>query len=159
MNIFVINPDKISENAKMLDDKRLVKMVLETAQLLATAVNMNGGKCVYKVTHKNHPCSIWTRQSRENFYWLFQLFDYLNDEYTNRFGKIHKCYQYRNEFIDQAFVIPEGGLTSHPNCTKFKDEPNVYKAYKLCMLDKWTNDKRLPKWTNTEPPKFYTLNE
>ena len=67
MNIFVIsqNPD---ECAQALDDLRLNKMILETAQLLSTAIRFHGytGNLAYKATHINHPCSIWARTSRGN---------------------------------------------------------------------------------------------
>jgi hypothetical protein len=142
----------------MLDDKRLVKMILETAQLLATAVNLNGGQCTYKTTHKNHPCSIWARAHRGNYLWLMQLFGELNKEYTFRFNKTHKSFGYWHEFDSGQYFLEDSKIfDKHPNCTKFKEVPDVYKAYEICMVDKWKNDKRTPKWTNRQAPSFYGI--
>ena len=62
MNIFVTsNCPKLS--AQALDNKRVVKMVLETAQLLSTAIFINSTITydnLYKPTHVKHPCTIWT---------------------------------------------------------------------------------------------------
>ena len=66
MNIFATNSDPALA-AKFLDDKRVVKMCLESAQLLCTAVIECGGEAPYKSIHKNHPCSIWVRKSRSNY--------------------------------------------------------------------------------------------
>lgn len=94
MNIFVLdkNPDKAAEYHC---DKHVVKMVLETAQLLSTAVNTVTGKQVkgfYKTTHLNHPCAIWTRESYANFQWLWELGMALSFEYSARYGKDHKSH-------------------------------------------------------------------
>lgn len=159
MNIFVIDPDNIQINAEMLDDKRLIKMILETAQLLSTAVNLSGGTCTYKSTHKNHPCSIWVRQHRGNYLWLLQLFTHLNNEYFYRFKKTHKSFMYYKEYEQGQYFLEDSKIfDTHANCTKFKEEPNVYAAYKMCMIDKWNNDKRKPKWSNRQPPEWYKGN-
>ena len=149
MNIFVVSPEPW-KCANYLDDKRVIKMVLETAQLLATAVNVSGGKATYKTTHLNHPCSIWVRSSRANYKWTLALFQELLREYENRYGKIHKCRDYLLEFHEGQFLISEGELTPFVNCTPFKDEPNVFVAYKMCLDDKWKNDKRKPTWHKRE---------
>lgn len=154
MNIFVVDPQNIKYNAEMLDDKRVVKMVLETAQLLASAIHMSGGRATYKLTHKNHPCSVWVRTNKGNYLWLLQLFGHLCVEYSHRFGKVHKCEQYYKEFETGMFQLEDQKIfNQHPNCTTFKDKP-VYEAYKLYMVEKWNNDKRQPKWTNRTKPIF-----
>jgi len=63
MNIFVVSPDTM-ECAKALDDLRLNKMIIETAQLLSTAMRVQGytGNDIYKSTHVNHPCAVWARR-------------------------------------------------------------------------------------------------
>lgn len=87
MNIFVLdyNPQKA---AQMQCDKHVVKMPLETAQLLCSVFTQ--GQAPYRQTHLNHPCSVWTRKSKANFLWLVQHGFALCDEYTFRYGKIHK---------------------------------------------------------------------
>lgn len=147
MNIFASYacPKK---SAQFLDDRRVIKMVLESAQLLSTAINESGGKGPYKTTHKNHPCSIWTRQTIKNYYWLLDHFQYLCDEYSKRYNKIHKCETFKKDFISAASLINNGDLTFFPNCTIFKDEPDIHKAYRDYLVHKWNNDKRTPTWYN-----------
>ncbi len=75
MNIFILDED-ITKSAQAHCDKHVVKMILESAQLLCTAVNYYAGEQVtpYKSTHMNHPCSIWVRESLANFL-LFNSFN------------------------------------------------------------------------------------
>jgi Pyrimidine dimer DNA glycosylase len=93
MNIFALDYDPAIA-ASYLVDSHVVKMPLETAQLLSTAVYILSGNKqyyrFYKPTHKNHPCSIWTRQSLANFNWLVEHGFAICDEYTRRFHKQHK---------------------------------------------------------------------
>lgn len=145
MNIFASSPDP-RVSAMVLDDKRVVKMVLETCQLLCTAINENGGVSPYKSTHKNHPCAVWARASKANYEWLLNHFDCLFLEYTRRYHKIHKCEQYYNELVSGIAYIPDGPFTNPPNCTIFKDISNVYEAYEKYLEHKWANDKRTPTW-------------
>lgn len=73
MNIFVLDytPQKAAEYHC---DKHVVKMILESAQILCAVHHKNGDSNVpYKLTHKNHPCTIWAGESRSNYLWLTQL--------------------------------------------------------------------------------------
>lgn len=102
MNIFYLDNDpKLA--AQYQCDKHVVKMILETAQLLSAAHRVLDGdesgklpdyreNICYKLTHKNHPCAIWTRQSVSNYLWLANHGLGLLEEYTKRYGKIHKTY-------------------------------------------------------------------
>lgn len=97
----------------MHNDKHVVKMILEYAQLLSTAhrvldgtatvvLNSAGRKktvylladnrdaVMYSATHINHPSAVWVRQSNKNYVWLQNLLEELCLEYTHRYGKIHK---------------------------------------------------------------------
>jgi hypothetical protein len=155
MNIFATSICPI-ESAKYLDDKRVVKMVLETAQILSTVINL---KCVnnivvYKSTHVNHPCSVWARESVGNYHWLLSHFEALCDEYTLRYSKVHKCEQYKGLFRAAKFpkTMPKH-QTRFVNCAanksigvSFKDVENVQSAYQQYMNVRWENDKRLPTW-------------
>jgi len=106
MNIFYLDHD-VRKCAEMHNDKHVVKMILEYAQLLSTAhrvldgilstgISVSGRKrtvyvladnldaVLYSATHVNHPSAIWVRQSDKNYDWLFGLFQALMDEYTYR---------------------------------------------------------------------------
>ena len=94
MNIFYLDRSP-SIAAEMACDKHVVKMILESAQLLSTAHRVIDGDeyadkvGLYKMAHKNHPSTIWTRTSTENYMWLNRYFGALCREYTYRYGKHH----------------------------------------------------------------------
>ena len=69
MNIFRLSNDAY-ECAEMHCDKHVVKMLLETAQMLSTAWRMTDSDSeyadkhgMYKVAHKNHPSTVWVRNN------------------------------------------------------------------------------------------------
>lgn len=112
MNIFYLSENP-AQAAVWMVDKHVVKMILESAQLLSTAhrvldgveyVDSSSGRrikrwsladsrepVVYKATHINHPSAVWCRQSVENYNWLADHMFHLMDEYTYRYNKKHKC--------------------------------------------------------------------
>lgn len=154
MNIFVTDKCPF-KSAEYLDDKRVVKMVTESAQMLSTAITVNGGEGPYKISHLNHPCTVWARQTQGNYMWLFLHFVGLYSEYTNRYGKTHKCEQYTNIFLDNILLIPEGNQTPFANCAARKDLDICYKhiddtceAYRLYLDHRWKIDKHKPTWRN-----------
>lgn len=144
MNIFVTSPDPY-QCAEFLDNKRVIKMTLESAQLLSNAVTLNGRDGWYELTHPDHPCTLWTQATRENYEWLLEHFKALCSVYADRFDKQHKCASLLNEAERRTLCIPDGPLLEFENCTPYKELP-VYEAYTRILLDKWTNDKRAPRW-------------
>lgn len=102
MNIFFLHPNP-RRCARWHCDKHVVKMILESCQLLYTCHWIMSGDlpeppyihCApnrgYKPTHANHPCGIWLRESLDNYRWLVQLTYELCLEYEFRYGKKHKC--------------------------------------------------------------------
>lgn len=141
MNIFVTNPCP-RKSAEYLDDRRCIKMVLETAQLLSTVIRHYGyeDSTIYKSTHLNHPCSIWARATRNNYRWLVEHGLALCAEYTNRYNKVHKSQAIIERLAMLDDLLPEGEQQSFVNCTPYKDLTDVYQAYKLTLADKWLND-------------------
>jgi len=98
LNIFAIEKTPTGKidwikSAQSQDNYRVVKMTLESCQLLCTSLNILSGEKVspYRTTHTNHPTSVWVRESSENFERLLEHTDALLSEYSNRFNKIHKC--------------------------------------------------------------------
>lgn len=163
MNIFVSDKDPFI-SAINLDDKRVVKMVLETAQLLSTAIQLNGGEAPYKATHVKHPATIWTSQSKGNFRWLLYHGIALGIEYNYRFKKTHKSFHTILDISDRGLIkhIPDGELSTFANCTanqlkgiSFKHLDDPIEAYKQYLLCRWATDSRPPKWTNRTPPEWY----
>lgn len=85
MNIFILDED-FEKNAQYYCDQHLVKMILESAQLLCSVVILNGGVAPYKLTHKNHPCTKWLLENGKHWDFLISLVTALNDEYKRRFN-------------------------------------------------------------------------
>ena len=107
MNIFVIGGNEKTgeidwvKSAQHLDNRRVVKMILESCQLLSTALHLNGMSGPYKPTHKKHPSTIWTTESSANFKNLIVHTQALIDEYHSRFNnKKHKCEDALKVIID-----------------------------------------------------------
>jgi hypothetical protein len=120
MNIFVLDESPVIA-AQMHCNKHIVKMILETAQLLSTALRFYGVNYGYNITHKNHPCSVWARATKGNFIWLNMLGRNLLEEYKYRYGKEHKS----TPIISEAPIgcIPDGPQTQFVQCM-----PDIYKA-------------------------------
>ena len=136
-------------------------MVLESAQMLCTAVNENGGKAPYKSTHKNHPANVWARETRSNYCWLLEHFKGLCQEYTHRFNKEHKCSQLIDFLKENNVYTPTGPLTKFANCAahkdkglNFKNETDVVLAYQLYLNKRFKTDTRKPIWTNRQKPSW-----
>ena len=115
MNIFILDYDPVIA-AQSQCDKHVVKMIVESAQMLSTAHRMMDGiiaslpsksgkrmvkhyrlhdhreDLLYKAVHYNHPCTIWTQENRANYLWHYRHFVALCKEYTHRYGKIHQSY-------------------------------------------------------------------
>lgn len=92
MNIFVVNADpRIA--AMHLSDKLVVKMILESAQMISTTRRWFGdtNPILYKSCFINHPCTKWVRESVNNYIWLCKHFKALCEEYTYRYNKSHDC--------------------------------------------------------------------
>ena len=79
MNIFILhlNPKKA---ALMTCDRHCVKMILETAQLLCTISHEYGFDAPYGSTHEKHPCTLWIKESKQNWIWLQQYGIHLCEE-------------------------------------------------------------------------------
>jgi hypothetical protein len=148
MNIFVLDLDpKLAAQAHY--DKHVVKMALESAQILSTAINLNGGKGPYKSTHTKHPCVIWAAKTRQNYDWLWKLHNYLCLEYTHRFGKQHATYRLLPStvpFIPTIINNHGFALAMPPECMISKDPVECYRYYYNTLK------KHLKKYTKREAP-------
>jgi hypothetical protein len=124
-------------------------MILETAQLLCSV--FDPGVAPYKRTHYNHPCSIWTRKSYENYQWLLNHGFALCDEYTVRYDKQHKS----KEIISwcamnvKPEMFSQVTFTEHPKCMpeecKVDDIVESYRNYYR------TNKREIAKWKQNQP--------
>ena len=147
MNIFVTDPNPAIA-ARHQDLKRVVKMILESFQLMSNAMWAHGQTGFYKLSHANHPCSTWTAQSRANFMWLLEHALELSAIYTEVYGRSHKCLRHLAscEAYAVSATFPSEDPTPFANCTEYKYVADVHKAYRFQMLRKWNNDKKNPRW-------------
>lgn len=145
MNIFVTSvcPE---ESAGNLDTKRVIKMILESAQIMSTVHHIKGThvKGMYKPTHINHPCTKWAAASQANYYWLYRHFNALCKEYTLRRGRTHKTESLKD------LLAPKHSISAEPtefcDCSGQAENLPVTIKYQLCLIRKWSNDKLEPTW-------------
>ena len=149
MNIFYLNSDPYIAAEKQYN-KHVVKMILESAQLLCSAHHMLGSEIdvPYKLTHKNHPSAVWTRQSKQNYAWLYFHMLALGDEYTKRYGKKHltitKC---EDVLCHTPGPIFNTGLTDMPQCMpdEYKVSGDSVAAYRNYYINEKSNCANLKK--------------
>ena len=113
MNIFVLDEDPVVA-AKYACDKHVVKMILESAQMLCSVYPE--GTAPYKRSFYNHPCTKWVRASTQNYDWLINHAMALCFEYTRRYDKVHKSQQVIEWCNNNKPELPIGILTEHPIC-------------------------------------------
>lgn len=166
MNIFVTDLDPYKA-AQSLCDKHVVKMILESCQLLCTWLSTKHSDTyklhsnfLYKPTHINHPCSVWLRESDSNVWRLISHTKELIHEYYKRYGKVHACYKVWKLLIGLVaeLVSPEdtlmSKLTSFKQCMpeQYKVEGNPIEAYRSYMVSEKT---RFAKWKLGNKPEWW----
>jgi hypothetical protein len=174
MNIFYLDRD-VKTCATYHNDKHVVKMILEYAQLLSTAHRMLDGdeyidassgrrikrwrlenesmeNILYKASHINHPSAIWVRQSNNNYNWLMCLLQDLLQEYTYRYGKIHATDRLVYWLRKPPANIPVGYFTqptpAMPDEYKVPDSVQSYRNYYVGAkktMAKWKK-RPIPEW-------------
>ena len=137
MNIFYLDkcPDKA---ARLQYNKHVVKMILESAQMLCTAHHCYGDKdqvenVPYKQAHLNHPSTVWTRRSKSTYMWLYNHMMALGDEYTKRYGKIHLSITKCKDFL----AIPPRHIQGDDWCRPPQAMPDEYKD--KCSIQAYWN--------------------
>lgn len=186
MNIFTLDNDPITA-AQSHCDKHVVKMIVEAAQMLSMAHRMLDGfqateartlksgkvktvklwkhieadldKVLYQATHANHPSNVWTRQTRENYKWHYQLFCALCDEYTYRYGKVHATDIKLRSILGQfPSKLQDGPLTafplamkSNPECMDANDPVGSYRKFYQTKQVRFKM-----RWTKREVPVWFT---
>ena len=128
MNIFYLhkNPKRA---AQLQYNKHVVKMILESAQMLCTAHRFYGNDDVpYKTAHLNHPSTIWVRENSLHYDWLYEHMLALGNEYTKRYNKNHlsitKCIKPLEKHPEN---IPHEEFEQPPQCMpdEYKDECSI----------------------------------
>ena len=165
MNIFVTDPDPV-KSAQCLPDKHVVKMPLESCQMLAIVASTKWGHGFGKLpkldgtpyltdkgAFRGHPCTIW---AQENYRWLIEHGLALCAEYTHRYGKVHSC-QHTLEHAKMIFPPSNGEVTpfarAMPDEFKYDTSIDTITAYKRYIASKpWAasnylrDTSRKPNW-------------
>lgn len=179
MNLFYLDKDPI-KSAQLQCDKHVVKMIVESAQMLSTAHRMLDGKLVetrtktgrkgrhyelpnnleqilYKAVHYHHPCTVWTMRSNNNYTWHWVHFKALCEEYTHRYGKVHKTDELLTEILQQLpRNINVGSLSplplamgAAPECIDYNDPVGSYRKFYQTKQARfkmvWTK-RQIPEW-------------
>jgi hypothetical protein len=183
MNLFIL--DKNPETAARLQcDKHVVKMIVESGQMLSTAHRILDGieiikpsksgktmqkywllrgekeKVLYTAVHRGHPCTVWTMQSSTNYGWHLVHFVTLLDEYTYRYGKVHKSMELLPYLMELPRNIKEGPMTdfklamqANPECIHENDPVRSYREYYQTKQDRFPM-----KWTKRDIPEWFNAN-
>ena len=167
MNIFILSWI-VEQCAEYHCTKHVVKMILETTQLLSTCYHVVNSEMaqifhqegkIYAKTHMNHPSSIWTRECRENYIWLCHLGLALCKEYGYRYDKKpedHKCY---SMLIFLITHVPPNLPTNNGTMTmpklampdQYKNPADPIGSYRKYYI----NDKqRMLVWHKRQPPPW-----
>lgn len=118
-------------------DKHVVKMVLESAQMLSTAHHIMlpdaDNKKLYKPLNKNHPCNKWIRSARSHYRFVYKLYTELLYQYTLRYSKIHRSNRLSTLLAFCPATIPQRDFTPPPLCMpddyKTDDPVRSYQLY------------------------------
>ena len=176
MNRFIIDkePEAI---AQQLCDQHIIKMVLEEAQMLNTAVRLHAPEFaeeagLYKIAYKNHPCTQWARETRVNYRYAVRLMKAMNDEYMWRYPKRsdgtvntgHASMRHFDALVEAEKYIPDlsNFKTPHPQCFSGHDDCKTHeewpiRAYRaFYALDKmsfakYEKGRAMPEWMNPMP--------
>ena len=159
MNIFLPYEDNIVESVRALDDKRLIKQVLECYQLLTNAISE---KCGVEIKgYGNHP--IYTHY-KTNIPFLWYYGKECCKEYEYRFDKEHKLYS-DFKWMEQSYDISFNGDYQPFYAEGSKGKPNFIRTtkdvsvlYQMKLLNKWQSDyenERFARWTKRGMPQFF----
>lgn len=168
MNIFVTSSDPVKA-AYNLDDRRVVKMCLESAQILSTVLWLEDtefaqSRDLYKPCYVDHPCTRWAAETDSNYEWLYLHYYALCELYSKVYGKIHASALLYDAFLEGKELIVPGGLTSFAKVAGNREfnldynwVQNPIAAYRYYLSARWQASD--PKWTGRERPLFYHLSD
>ena len=159
MNIFYLDKDPIIA-AQMSCDKHVVKMILESAQMLCSTHRVLDGDEIaneaglYKMAHKNHPSTIWVCSNAWNYRWLWRHMSALMREYTHRYDKHHATERLKKCLARTPTNISyEDKFTDPPQCMPeiCKGDDTVLAYQKYYIIEK----SGFARWTKREKPAWF----
>lgn len=172
MNIFATSPDPVA-CAAALADRHVVKMAVETAQILSTALHLRGEATagLYQPTHTTNPTVRWAAASPEELGWTLDHGLALLNEYHWRYPKpagapAHKSstvYDILTGLIAGGAGQPASFVFVGPEMFGGADVHLAYRDYLGAKYVEWAAKARAHvsrkcalKWTRRQPPNWYT---
>lgn len=160
MNIFYLHPEPALA-AQYHCDAHCGKMLIEYAQLLSTAHRLSDSdqseQC-YKAAYKNHPSTVWTRDSAANYRWLYSLWSALAEEFHKRRGKHHASWlKLRDVLANVPEALPSTQFQEPPQCMpdEYKRPGDSVSAYRDYYLQDKSRFARWD-WPNSQTPDWWT---
>lgn len=143
MNLFFL-AKSLEDSTEALCDKHVVKMILETTQLLYTAWHCSespipSDEGVYKKTHANHPTAKWVRANKYHYEYTVDYGLVLCFEYTKRYGKTHKCQGHLEKLREWGSPEPTEETFEESACAR-KYIPDGMAFIPLCMPDEFRGE-------------------
>jgi hypothetical protein len=169
MNLFILSLS-FQECAEFMFDKHVSKILLEAVQMLCSAIQIidpdneiKNKIQLYKISHKNHPVSIWMRSSLDNYIWTLDLVDAMHNEWKYRYDhpsdKMHKSYivaQYLRKNAPTSDKFPNKGLLpfaqAMPVECKCKDAVDAYRKYYQTP-----EKQKIASWKKRNKPEWYQV--
>jgi hypothetical protein len=152
VNVFACHSNPATA-ASWLADQHVVKMTLETAQILSTVLVEEGypGAGLYKPTHRNHPCVVAAKRVPGYFGWTALHGLALGEEYRIRFEKTHgalKVVQKAWDLSPRKNIHPESWALAMPDEFKVLDAQESYKLYLKAKYKEWRDKggQYTPRW-------------
>jgi hypothetical protein len=177
MNIFYVDSNA-EVAARNMVDRHVVKMILETAQLLSTAhrvidgeeyvgqsqsgrkakrwrLSGNADAIMYAATHINHPSAVWVRENSANYDWLYDHLLALGREYTYRYGRTHLTIDKLKDILKDApeNIEQSNVMTKMPSCM---DKQYIVSLDPIINYRNYYNYGKtdLLRWSNRPPPQW-----
>ena len=169
MNIFAISGDEATgeidwiQSARDLDNLRVVKMILESCQILSTVLNEQGFKAPYRSFNPKHPSCLWAAEASENFENLVLHCSAMLEEYTERFGKIHKCQAVLEAILDiyDPMIFPQRQATplrlAMPEHFKSENPVQSYRDYYSQKDNMRYPKEKIPSWLKERRKKIMVV--
>ena len=163
MNIFVLHSDP-KRCAILHLDKHVVKMILESAQMICTTHHLHPNQDMlydipYKKSFVNHPCTKWARKSRANFSWLLSNMSHM---FLQKVGahKSANLIPSLQKYADDGY-FPNEELTPFANCARnlergvdYSEHTDTHEAYRLYMNDRWKERNIALTWRWGKEPEW-----
>ena len=165
MNIFVLDQSP-AVAASYHCDQHLHKMILESAQMLSTAMHTwypHLSPHLYKPAHPNHPCTVWIAQSKTNAVWVSELMWELDSIRMDLGSDSHSSMFIRQMLIDnlttaEYLPVPKPEfIFAGPLQYKLRPDLTIYQKYQEYYKLKqklWLGTRNQMSYKNRPVPPF-----